>query len=226
MTRRPRILILSTAYLPLIGGSELAVKHLTDRLTEYDFDLVTWQFSRAVPMHETIGRVAVYRVGGLKLFLPFAILRTAWRLMHLHGYVLVHAYQASYAGIAGMLLRMWFRKVPFILTLQEGKNLARQSWFVRFPRTLIIRTADRVTAISTFLADYAKGSGAKKVDIIPNGVDIGENIHVAHNPDPTVITISRLVPKNNVQAIIRARDSEIVKTEKTPDESDKDAGAK
>jgi hypothetical protein len=41
MTAKPRILMLSTAYLPLIGGSELAIRNITDRLPEFDVDLVT-----------------------------------------------------------------------------------------------------------------------------------------------------------------------------------------
>jgi len=36
-----RIIIFSTAYLPLIGGAELAVKEITNRLPEYEFVLIT-----------------------------------------------------------------------------------------------------------------------------------------------------------------------------------------
>ena len=37
---KPRILILSTAYLPHIGGSELAIHHIAERLTDVDVDVV------------------------------------------------------------------------------------------------------------------------------------------------------------------------------------------
>ncbi|HUO75599.1 MAG TPA: glycosyltransferase family 4 protein [Candidatus Paceibacterota bacterium] len=204
MTRRPRILILSTSYLPLIGGSELAIKHLTDRLEEYDFDLVTWRYSDSVPAYERMDRIGVYRVGRSKILLPFRMFFEALRLMRLHDYGAVHAYQASHAAVAGMMVRIVHPRMPFILTLQEGKDLARQSVMVRSLRGLVIRCSTRVTAISSYLAAFARASGAKNVDLIPNGVDISDVNDIPHNPDPTVITISRLVPKNNVAAVIRA----------------------
>ena len=36
-----KILIFTTAYWPLIGGAEVAVKEITDRLLECEFDLIT-----------------------------------------------------------------------------------------------------------------------------------------------------------------------------------------
>ena len=36
-----RVLIYSTAYYPLVGGAEVAVKELTDRLPDWDFELIT-----------------------------------------------------------------------------------------------------------------------------------------------------------------------------------------
>ncbi|MDP4001714.1 MAG: hypothetical protein Q8P69_01565, partial [bacterium] len=77
-----RILILTTAYLPQVGGSELAIKNITDRLPEFDFDLITSRFSSNVPLYEKIGNVNVYRVGNFlsrfsfllpKNFLPIAV---------------------------------------------------------------------------------------------------------------------------------------------------------
>lgn len=204
MTRRPRILILTTAYLPLIGGSELAIKHLTDQLTEYDFDVVTWRHAASVPVFETIGRVGVYRVGRWKVLLPFGIAAEAFRLMRLHHYGAIHVFQASHAALAGLMLRILHPRTPLVLTLQEGKDLARQPALVRFARALVVRAATMVTAISSYLVAFAKDAGAKRVVLVPNGVDISDPVHVSRNPEPTIITISRLVPKNNVAAVIRA----------------------
>ena len=204
MPDRPRILILTTAYLPLIGGSELAIKHLTDRMPEYDFDLVTWRGGRYIPARETLGRVSVYRAGRKKALLPLSILVTAVRLMRRRRYALVHAYQASHAAVAGVLLSYLYPSVPLVVTIQEGKDLDRQPWYVRWLRERIVRRADMVTVISNYLANFAHHVGARQIALIPNGVEMAKPIEGIRNPDPTLITVSRLVPKNNVEAVIRA----------------------
>jgi glycosyltransferase involved in cell wall biosynthesis len=188
----------------MIGGSELAIKHLTDRLPEFDFDLITWRGGPKIAARETLGRVSVYRVGRSKLLLPLAILIKAIQLMRTRGYVLVHAYQASHAAIAGALLRLLVPDVPFILTLQEGKELDAQPWYVRWPRNLIVRRADTVTVISNYLANFAHKVGARQIQLIPNGVQMPGHDESIKNPDPTLITVSRLVLKNNVEGVIRA----------------------
>src|SRR4051812_29980408 len=114
MQEKPRILILSTTYLPLIGGSELAIRHITDRLERYDFDMVTSRHSADVAATEEVGRIRVFRAGGRlsrltvllpKNLMPLAIAITAWRLARTHRYVAVHAYQASQAAGAAWLIK-------------------------------------------------------------------------------------------------------------------------
>jgi len=71
-----RILIFSTAYFPFIGGAEVAIKEITDRLDDVQFDLITAKFDKTLPKMEKIGNVKAYRVGIGKfeydkfLFLP------------------------------------------------------------------------------------------------------------------------------------------------------------
>ncbi len=209
---KPRILLLSTAYLPLIGGSELAIHHIANHLPGYEFDLVTGHYDRTARLMETVGRVRVFRAGGRwariplvlpKLLLPIAIATTALRLMRSHRYIAVHAYQASQAAGAAWLIKLFRPHIPLIVTIQEGKNLEQQSWVVRLVRSVILRRADVITAISEYLAAYARRYSASSVRIIPNGVTIHDVPHV-HNPDPTILTVSRLVPKNNIAGVIRA----------------------
>lgn len=207
MAMHRRILILSTAYLPLIGGSELAAHHIARRLEDVQFDVVTGP-APGSPAVERVGAAMVYRVsGGPRIFLPLKLAWRAWRLMRSARYDALHAYQASYAGGAGWLLKALAQtRVPLIITLQEGKDLRRQSLFIRVARRLMLRRADRVTAISIHLAEYARQLGCRYVDIIPNGVDVAAlsaEVRV-HNPDPTILTVSRLVPKNNIEGVLRA----------------------
>jgi len=211
---RPRILIFSTAYLPHIGGSELAIQHIAERLSGFDIDLVTGKLDSSDAPMELIGRVRVFRAGGRwsrltlvlpKLLMPIAMAITALRLTRKHTYSVLHAYQASQAAAAASIVKLLRPHIPFLVTLQEGKILSEQSWLTRLVRTYIIRRADAITAISRYLAEYATQFTHVPIHIIPNGVDIA-TMHLSDAPrEPHMImTVSRLVEKNNVENLIRA----------------------
>lgn len=219
-----KILILATSYLPLVGGAELAIKYLTDHLSEFSFDLVTARTTSDLQQHERIGNVDVYRAGNAsavfdfllpKNFLPLAIFFKARRLMALNKYDLVYVLQASQAGGAGWLLKiLGYLKQPLVLNLQEGKDLSQQSFLTRLFRRLVIGSADYYIVISNYLKDFliTQGVNEKKIFVIPNGIDISE-----HHPDNQelknklglgvgriVITVSRLVKKNGVADLVKA----------------------
>ena len=215
MSQKSRVLILTTAYLPQVGGSELAIKNITDRLPGIYFDLITSRPSKNLPEYEKIGNVNVYRVGNLlslssfllpKNFLPIAVFFKACQLMRKHGqYNIIHAYQASQAAGGGWLLKWRYPNIPFIVTVQEGKVLNQQSWLTRFFRYIIFRKTDVVTVISNYLAHYVKSQNPKiPINVIPNGVDLEKFRHMPNSDENTVITVSRLVSKNGVGDIIKA----------------------
>jgi len=215
MTQKSRVLILTTAYLPQVGGSELAIKNITDRLPGINFDLITSRPSKNLPEYEKIGNVDVYRIGNLfslssfllpKNFLPIAVFFKACQLMRKHGqYNIIHAYQASQAAGGGWLLKWRYPNIPFIVTVQEGKVLNQQSWLTRFFRYIIFRKTDVVTVISNYLAHYVKSQNPKiPINVIPNGVDLEKFRHMPNSDENTVITVSRLVSKNGVGDIIKA----------------------
>ena len=59
-----RVLIFSLAYFPdLIGGAEIAVKEITDRMNtvDYQFDMITWRSNNQLSKVEKMGNVTVYR---------------------------------------------------------------------------------------------------------------------------------------------------------------------
>ena len=74
---KPRILIFSTAYLPFVGGAEVAIKEITDRLGDkYEFEMLTARLDSKLPKKERIGNVLVHRFGDkltLALFGGFKI---------------------------------------------------------------------------------------------------------------------------------------------------------
>lgn len=221
-----KILILTTAYLPQIGGSELAIKNITERLPEFEFDLITSRFSPDVPSYEKIGNVNVYRVGNFlnrfsfllpKNFLPIAIFFKARQLIDQYGqYDLIHAFQASQAAGGGWLLKWIYPKIPFLITVQEGKVLTSQSWLIRFFRYLIFKKSNQATAISNYLANYIVSQNKNlPVAMIPNGVDITNyELRITNyelrqklgikSDDKVIITVSRLVSKNGIGDLIDA----------------------
>lgn len=202
---KPRILLLSTAYLPLVGGSELAIRHIAERSPGYEFDLVTRRDPAGAPTVQQMDRVRVFRVRAPKPLLPVAVFLKSLTLTFRNRYALVHAYQASHAAGAAWLLKLVRPGLPLVVTLQEGKDLDRQPLLLRAARRLILRGADRITAISSHLAAYARHEApGVPVDLIPNGVSIRDIFDPPRNPDPTVLTVSRLVPKNNIAGVIRA----------------------
>ena len=210
-----RVLILTTAYLPQVGGSELAIKNITDRLPGIYFDLITSRSSKNLPEYEKIGNVNVYRVGnsiGLSTFLlpksffPIAVFFKAYQLIRKYGqYNIIHAYQASQAAGGGWLLKIKYPKIPFMVTVQEGKVLNKQPLLVRFFRYLIFQRTDVVTVISNYLARYVKSQNPKiPISVIPNGVDLDKFRHILNSDENTVITVSRLVSKNGVGDVVKA----------------------
>ncbi len=207
-----KVLIFSTAYFPLVGGAEIAVKELTDRMPEIEFDMLTLKFDASHAESEQIGNVLVHRVNASKLTFPFKAAQLAKRLHTERGYDATWSIMAAYAGLAALFFKFSHPKIPFVLTLQEGDSLEhirkRMGLFYPLFRKIFTK-ADRVQAISTFLAEWAKDMGAKgKIEVIPNGVDLAtfKNLQhrVLHKDAVKLITTSRLVEKNGMGDLIES----------------------
>ena len=226
MAKKIRILVFTTAYRPMIGGSEIALEEVICRLPaspsggpDIFFDIVTPRHSGEFKPFELGSNFCVHRVGpgfeSAKIIFPVLGFIKAMQLTKSNSYDAVHAYQASYGGGAAWLVKLFYPEIKFILTLQEGKILDKQNVLVRFFRGLIIKKADTITAISTYLKEYAqKVSKNKDVFLIPNGVDLDKfqisqeklqiNFKFPNLKDKTIITISRLVEKNGIGDLIMA----------------------
>lgn len=217
-----KILILTTAYKPFIGGSEIAIEEITKRLPNIFFDIVTPRFKKNLPSYEKAGNVSIYRVGRGnifdKFFFPVFGAIKAKQILKTYSEKIAHAYQASYGAAAGWLLKRFSHEVKFFLTLQEGENLNKQNFLKRALRSVIIRSADVITVISNYLKNYAtKINNNAKIFVIPNGVDLTKfnvekkkNIVMARKnigierDVKVIVTVSRLVPKNGIGDLIEA----------------------
>ncbi len=224
---RKRILIFSTAYLPFVGGAEVAVKEITDRLGDnFDFVMITARLDAKVPRIEKIGTVEVHRVGSGNRFDKFwLVIAGASYAAKLGHFDAVWSIMASYAGFAALTYKKTHSQTPYLLTLQEGDSkwhIYKHVWWCWLYFKQIFTRADRIQAISTYLATWAKEMGAKcPIAIVPNGIDQNnfrsslfmtedaknvflENEFGIKNTGPLILTASRLVKKNGVDYLISA----------------------
>src|SRR3989344_5207108 len=203
---KKRILIFSLSYFPLVAGAEVAIKEITDRISDVEFDMVTLRFSSAHPKFEKIGNVNVHRIGGgfgylsKIFFIPLAAIY-AQKLQKTNKYNAFWA-MMTYMLLPISLLRLSGDRTPYLLTLQDGDPFThvfnRLRIFIWKPLLKYgFRHASKVQTISHFLAGWAKHMGYKgEVDVIPNGVDVKkfENRGARGTKSEVVlITTSRLV---------------------------------
>ena len=216
---KPKVLILSLTYFPHIGGAEVAVREITDRLSgDYSFDLVCARLDKKLAKTEKIGEMNVYRMGFGYQVLDKAIftffgfgksLRLHWK----NKYKIVWPIMAAYASFA--FLFKIFTRVKVILTLQEGDALEYITGLKRFrffgwAYKIYFKLVDKVQVISNFLAEWAKELGVKenKIVLVPNGVDLEKFSDIkkekSAEEEKIILTDSRLVEKNGVEYVIRA----------------------
>lgn len=183
-----RALVFSLMYKPLIGGAEIAIQEVAEH-SEMDFDIITLRVSKNHARYEVLGNVRIHRIGySVAPLFVRKILYIFWAPLFARFFMplkpnrrsqyVVWGMMASYAGYAGWIYAHFLgRKKAFIVTLQEGDShaeLKRKFFGLGWLLRLMLKNADAVTVISTYLKDFAVSCGVeeKNVHIVPNGVDI------------------------------------------------------
>jgi glycosyltransferase involved in cell wall biosynthesis len=225
---RKRILIFSLSYYPLVGGAEVAIKELTDRITDIEFDMVTRRLDSNQASFERVGNVNVYRIGSGSsylnkiLFVPRAAMK-ALKLDKAKKYDLLWAMMTNMAFPIS-LMRLARNHTPYVLTLQDGDPFERvfERLRIRLFKPLLVqgfKNAVMIQAISYFLADWATHLGYEgSVVVVPNGVDVSLFSRAFTPPeleeakqkigkeagDIILASSSRLVEKNGLDYVIQA----------------------
>ncbi len=202
----------------MVGGAELAIKEITDRISDIEFDLITLRFSKAHQKKERVGNCTIYRInGGLGYFSKILFVpRAAFLASELNK---TRHYDLFWAVMTNMLFpitltRLLGNNTPYILTLQDGDPFEYVFKRLRIRIFLPLlkygfRHASKVQTISTFLANWAVCMGYKgTIEVIPNGVDFNKFKNVkslaSDRKEIVLITTSRLEKKNAVGDIIDA----------------------
>ncbi len=196
-----RVLIFSLAYVPYVGGAELAMKEITDRISpnEYTFDMITLRFDRNLPRVEKVGNITVYRIGFTadhpkisdrampwqckvaKILFPVTSFFKALSLNQANRYDVVWAMLANQAGFGALFFKLVHRNIPYVLELQDGNSLQQIKDRQPLLRAIwglyraIYRRADRIKVISNFIERLTRDIGYHgPIDVIPNAVDVAQ----------------------------------------------------
>ncbi|MEQ1870478.1 MAG: glycosyltransferase family 4 protein [Vicinamibacterales bacterium] len=195
--RQVRILILSTYYHPVVGGSETNARQLATYLQQRGFvvTVLTKRVGRDVPNRETLDGVTIIRVrpGGSRsqwqkwLMLP-SVFFTMLRLGHQFDLVFSPDYRGI--GIAGILAALVLGRPsamgtqalgvinahnldPILarLHVRTSSGIAR---IIRWPFQAIYTRADAYPAITRAIEREAIAAGVppERVHFLPNSVDI------------------------------------------------------
>lgn len=189
-----RILFFSLTYHPFIGGAEVAIKEVTDRipLDEYKFDMITLRFDNNLPKFERVGNIDIFRIGFTipgariedfkkfplninKYIYPFWAFAYAVVLHRRKAYDGVCSVMTSYASFAPLFFKFLYSKVPYIVRADDGDPIDYLRHRTRFVSPLfrrIFTRADHAIASSTYLSRFVRSMGyTGEVTVVPNGVD-------------------------------------------------------
>lgn len=189
-----RILFFSLTYHPFIGGAEVAIKEITNRISpnEYSFDMITLRFDSALPKFERIGNIDIFRIGFTRRDatmadmkrLPLALnkyLYPFWAfaaavVLHLRKpYDAVATVMTGYASFAALFFKLLFPRVPYILRSDDGDPIEYLKKRVGMLYPLFKRVftkADFAITTSSYLERFVRSMGySGELSVVPNGVD-------------------------------------------------------
>ena len=229
MDTTPRKILMFNHEFPPIGGGGGWVSYFLGKhfaAAGHDVHLITSQF-RECPVRETVEGFQVHRVRALRKnpdvcavheMLTYAISASRYGLRFAKEFQpdIVQVFFGIPAGGGAYLLQK-LRNVPYVVFL-GGRDVPSRNPDPPYYRWLyvllkpIIRaiwgSAARVVACSTGLRELARETDtAVKMDVIPDGLDLGRFEPVQRAPHPEkvrVLTIGRLIPRKGFQFLIRA----------------------
>ncbi|USN91812.1 MAG: glycosyltransferase family 4 protein [Candidatus Nomurabacteria bacterium] len=221
---KKKILIFDLNYYPdHVGGAEVAVKEITDRISpeDYEFHMVCLGYDSKLPKESREGNVYVHRIGFTR---PNVKLEDLSRFpLHYNKYLylflsplkgmMLHrkekfdatwSMMAHPSGIPQAIFGLFYPRVKRILTLQEGdppeqmERLYKPLWPL-FKR--VFTKADVIQVISHFLEKWARDMGYKgEIEFIPNGASTESA--GARADEETLEKLGRLVGKKDGEVML------------------------
>jgi glycosyltransferase involved in cell wall biosynthesis len=98
--------------------------------------------------------------------------RAALRSLESVDFILAHAHSAAYLGARGLGIPFGFFVHGDIFARPKGTYDARLTAFYRWIAPRAYASADVVFVLAPYLAEMARTRGARKVEVVPNGIDL------------------------------------------------------
>lgn len=229
-----KILMPILHYRPVIGGFEIFIQNIAERLAKnMDVFVVTGKVAQTANK-EQMGGLRIFRTSLFKLkdlsysswlyiltAMPFIFLRSFY-IIKREKIKLVHC-QGFLSGILGYLLKKTAR-VPYIITIQSADfsvyhpkaNIKLIGWMYKFLEKKIFKNAAKCHAVSYHLKGHFSKYGIRDIVVVPNGVDLKEfkldskkqvtRKELGLNTENLIVCISRLEPKNGTEDLVKAAD--------------------
>lgn len=223
---KKNILIFSLAYYPYVWWAEVAWKEITDRIEEFEFDMIVARMDKTLPYYEQIWNISIYRIGignkTIDKFIYCLIAPWKWFTLNRTRFYIAHiGLMASFWWLASRFYAILNKKIPFILNLQDwdtDEYINKKTQYIKGLYRSIFAKATIVSVIAWFLWKRAEEYWFTwKIYLIPNGVDIKKFTEYKRqisiidgikkklsikDTDKVIITTSRLNYKNAIRDII------------------------
>lgn len=218
-----RILVLNHEFPPIGGGGGRAAEDICRELSERGYQIkVLTAHIKGLSREEERDRYQIIRLPSLRsqpyraslLSMAAYVLTGLWagrRLIHSFKPDLIHAHFAVPAGaLAWALSRI--TGIPYVLTVHLGdvpggvpeKTGGWFRWIYPFTRA-IWKGANRIVAVSGFTRQLALRKYDVKIQVIPNGVDLGalKPNRIQLNKPPHIVFAGRFMAQKNPLQLVQ-----------------------
>ena len=218
-----RILVLNHEFPPIGGGGGRAAEDICRELSKrgYEIKVLTAHIKGSPREEERDGyhiirlpslRTQVYKASFLSMAAyVLAGLWTGRRLIRSFKPDVIHAHFAVPAGALARALS-WMTGIPYVLTVHLGdvpggvpeKTGGWFRWVYPFTRG-IWRNANQIIAVSKFTRQLALKNYNVKIQVIPNGVDLGtlQPNRIQLNQPPLIVFAGRFMAQKNPLQLVQ-----------------------
>jgi glycosyltransferase involved in cell wall biosynthesis/GT2 family glycosyltransferase len=213
---RPRVLMVTPRFPPLMGGVENHVQQVAGRLHDADVTVLTTDPSGTLPREEVVEGVRVRRVRAWPRNADWYVAPGLWRIITHGAWDIVHvqSYHTAVAPLA--MLAALSADIPYVLTFHGGGHSSALRRRLRGIQRRVLRPllarAERLICVARFEAAFYQRAlrlPAERFVVIPNGSDLP----VPQPPYPTppgrplLVSIGRLEKYKGHHRVVAAMPS-------------------
>ena len=199
--KEPRVLLVTTFFLPHVGGVETHAYEVARRLVAegVDVTVLTTDTSGELPVDEEVEGIAIRRVRAWPRRRDWAFAPGVYREITHGSWDVVHClgYRTFVAPLT--MLAAWRAGIRFLITLHSGGHSSRLRTLMRRAQPTVLRPllarAERIVAVSQFEAELFQKRlriPSERFVVIPNGADLPEIGEPPPKRQGLIISLGRL----------------------------------